>query len=99
MKADKDGSVIFLAKVGGNIKKKRKGIGMSLEELGLEIGLTRMQMHRIEKGYNITLKTLLKICLALEIRPEDLLKVDYKFKKDDLEKLINNNKASKLKAK
>ncbi len=52
-----------------------------------------MQIHRIESGYNITMKTLLKISLALNIKADELVKFDYKFKKDDLEKLVNNNKS------
>ncbi|HXD93855.1 MAG TPA: helix-turn-helix transcriptional regulator, partial [Bacteroidia bacterium] len=80
-------------------KKKRKKKNLSLEDLGLEMGLTRMQVHRIEKGYNITMITLLKISIALEVKPEELTKFDGKFKKEDLEKLVNNNKTSKLKTK
>jgi transcriptional regulator with XRE-family HTH domain len=87
----------FYKEVGQRVKKKRLERDMSLEELGLEMGLTRMQVHRIEAGYNITLKTLLKLSLALEIRPETLLKVKKKLKKEDLEKLINSSKSSRSK--
>jgi transcriptional regulator with XRE-family HTH domain len=55
----------FIGLIGDNIRVRRKRIGLSLEKLGLEIGLTRMDVHRIEKGYNITLTTLLKISIAL----------------------------------
>lgn len=68
-----------------------------MEQLGLEMGLTRMQVNRIEKGYNITMTTLLKLSIALETKMDQLLKTDYKYKKEDLEKLVNTNKASKLK--
>ena len=54
-----------------------------------------MQVHRIESGYNITLTTLLKVSLALNVRAEELVRFDYKFKKDDLEKLVNNSKGNK----
>ncbi len=99
MKPEKDVSKVFLAKIGENIRKKRKKKGLSLEELGLEIGLTRMQVHRIEGGYNITATTLLKLSMALGLKPGDLVKFDYKFKKEDLERLVNTNKTSKLKNK
>jgi transcriptional regulator with XRE-family HTH domain len=99
MKVEKDVSKLFLTQIGENIKKKRKKKDLSLEELGLEIGLTRMQVHRIEKGYNITATTILKLSMALEITPGELVKFDYKSKKEDLEKLVNNNKASKVKLK
>ncbi len=95
MKKEKDVSAAFLLHIGENITKKRKENNFSLEKLGLEIGLTRMQIHRIEHGYNITMKTLLKIALALNTKTDELVKFDYKFKKDDLEKLVNNNKSFK----
>lgn len=87
----------YLKEVGLRVKKKRKEHKMSLEGLGLEIGLTRMQIHRIEAGYNITLKTLLKLAIALDLKPEGLLKSKAKFKKEDLEKLINSSKSSRAK--
>lgn len=99
MKEEKDVSNVFLLQVGENIKKKRKENKLSLEKLGLEVGLTRMQIHRIEKGYNITLKTLIKITLALNVKTEDLVRFEYKVKKDDLEKLVNKNKSFKKKIK
>jgi transcriptional regulator with XRE-family HTH domain len=97
MKPEKDVSKVFLTQIGENIKKKRKKKDLSLEELGLEMGLTRMQVHRIEKGYNITATTILKLSMALGVAPSEIVKFDYKFKKEDLEKLVNNNKASKKK--
>ncbi len=97
MKAEKDVSKVFIAQIGENIRKKRKKKNLSLEELGLEMGLTRMQVHRIEKGYNITATTILKLSIALGVTPSELVKFDYKPKKEDLEKLVNNNKASKKK--
>lgn len=96
---EKDVSKAFLAKIGETVKKTRIERNLSLEELGLEVGLTRMQMHRIQKGYNITMTTLLKLSMALDVKPEDLVKFDHKFKKEDLERLVNVNKASKLKPK
>lgn len=99
MGTEKDISKAFLASIGENIKKKRKKNGLTMEQLGLEIGLTRMQVNRIEKGYNITMTTLLKLSLALGVKTDDLVKFDYKFKKEDLERLVNNNKSSKKKIK
>lgn len=75
---------IFISKVGENIRMKRISLNMSLEELGLQIGLTRMQVHRIEKGYNITLISLLKLSIALKVSPSELVKVDYIFSVEDL---------------
>lgn len=95
MKNEKDISSDFLRATGENIRKKRKERKLSLEKLGLEVGLTRMQVHRIENGYNITLTTLLKLSLALNVRPEDLVKFDYKGRKADLERLVENSKGNK----
>lgn len=95
MKSSVDNSKVFLEEVGENVKRRRKEKQLTLEQLGLEIGLTRMQVHRIEKGYNITLLTILKLSLALEIKPDLLLLTKFKFKKIDLERLINASKANK----
>jgi transcriptional regulator with XRE-family HTH domain len=90
-----DVSKLFLNSVGKNIKKKRQQKGLSMQKLGYEVGLSRMQIHRIEKGYNITMITLLKISLALNASTAELTKFDFKTKKEDLEWLVNNNKANR----
>lgn len=56
----------------------------SFEKLAVEIGLNSGHIYRIEKGHNITLLTLFKLALALEITPEKLLKVKYSFHKEEL---------------
>lgn len=66
----------FLMQVGENIARIRQGRGMSMEKLGLEVGLTRSHIHRIENGYNITLLTLLKLSVALKVEPHKLIKTD-----------------------
>jgi transcriptional regulator with XRE-family HTH domain len=73
--------------VGENIAKYRKKRKLSQEGLGLEIGLTRMHINRIEKGDNLTLRTLLRLAIALDVDPYKLLKVDYPLSKDELEGL------------
>ena len=85
-----DASTEFLRLIGENIKKKRIKKDWTQEELGLEIGLTRMKVSRIEKGYNITLTTLLKLALALDVKPENIIKVNFISKKEDLEGLVEN---------
>lgn len=92
-----DASTEFLRLIGENIKKKRVKKGWTQEELGLEIGLTRMKVSRIEKGYNITLTTLLKLALALDVKPENIIKVNFISKKEDLEGLVENSKPYKTK--
>lgn len=99
MAVGKDISGDFLKEVGLRIKKLRSTKKLSLEKLGLEVGLTRMQMHRIESGYNITLKTILKLAIALETKPDALIKSKTRFKREDLEKLVNTSKSSRQKKK
>lgn len=89
----------FLKEVGNTIKTLRKEKGLSMGKLGLEIGLSRMQISRIESGYNITLVTILKLAIALKVNPADLVSFSSKLKDTDLEDLVNSNKASKLKPK
>ena len=90
-------SLEFMRLVGENIKKKRLKKGWTLEQLGLEIGLTKNKVHRIESGYNITLETILKIALALEVKPDTIIKVDFEGKKEHLEGLIESSKSNKTK--
>ena len=75
---------LFLVVVGDNVAKYRKKRKLSMEELGLEVGLTRAHIHRIENGYNITLLTILKLAIALNVEPNKLLQVDYLLDKNEL---------------
>lgn len=97
MPVEKDISKEFFKEVGERISKKRKSKGLSLEKLGLEVGLSRMQMHRIETGYNITLKTILKLAIALDMKPDGIVKSKAKYKKEDLERLVNSSKSTRQK--
>lgn len=94
----KEISKAFLNQIGLNVRKYRQKKGLTLERLGLEIGLTRMQVNRIEGGYNITMKTLLKLSLALNVKPEKLVKFEYASKNEDLEGLINTSKSNRQKS-
>jgi transcriptional regulator with XRE-family HTH domain len=91
----KDIATNFLRHIGNNIKKSRQEKKLSMQELGYKVGLSRMQVNRIEKGYNITLLTLFKFSLALNTSLSELLKFESKNKEEDLEWLVNNNKANK----
>ena len=85
----------FLKLVGANITKYRKKKKLSFEKLAAEIGLNSGHIYRMEKGQNITLLTLFKLALALEITPEKFLKVKYPFHKEELAGLIKDKKSSK----
>lgn len=64
----------FFLLVGTNIKTIRQDKGLTMEELGFKIGVDRPQVHRMEAGQNLTLRTILKLSKALEIKPYILLK-------------------------
>lgn len=88
----------FLSNLGQEIKKKRRAKGLSMEQLGVEMGADRTQILRIEKGYNITCETILKLSLALGTSPSNLFNFDLSAKDNDLDILISNNRANKLKS-
>ena len=77
----------FLILIGENVANYRNKRKLSMEQLGLEVGLTRAHIHRIENGYNITLITILKLCIALSVEPYKLLQVGYILDKDELQML------------
>lgn len=58
-----------------------------MEQLGLEVGLTRAHIHRIENGYNVILITILKLSTALSVEPYKLLQVGYILDMDELQVL------------
>ena len=78
----------YLAEIGSNIKINRLKKGLSLEKLGLDIGLDKSNMFRIEKGQNITLLTLIKIALILDIKPEHLIKAENLPSVDDVDNIV-----------
>lgn len=78
----------FLILIGKNVAKYRRKRKLSMEKLGLEVGLTRGHIHRIENGYNITALTILKLSIALNVEPYAFLKVKYKGDKNELLRLI-----------
>jgi len=60
--------------VGNNIKKYRKKLGISQEELADKAGLHRTYIGGIERGErNITLDSLQVIAVALNIAPVELI--------------------------
>lgn len=87
----------FLKSVGQNIKARRKERGYTLEALGEDIGLDKSNTFRIEQGKNITLLTLLKISLFLDITPSELLKTNVEVKIEDAEKFISAKKLNRKK--
>jgi transcriptional regulator with XRE-family HTH domain len=85
----------FLAAVGENIRYYRKKKGFTLEALGEDIGLDKSNMHHIEAGRNLTLITLLKIALFLDIEPAKLLQTNVNVTLEDAEAYIIKKKESR----
>lgn len=87
----------FMVGIGENVRKQRLAKKITMEALGKELGVEKTNINRIEAGYNITVTTILKLALALDIEPYKLLQVDLIKDEKDLEKMVNINKASKIK--
>lgn len=61
--------------VGSNVKKLRKGLGLSQEQLAFETDLHRTYISGIERGIrNPTVLILEKLAKALKAEPAELLK-------------------------
>jgi transcriptional regulator with XRE-family HTH domain len=82
----------FLVAVGDKIRYYRRRKGFTLEALGEDIGLDKSNMHHIEAGKNITLLTLLKIALFLEVEPAKLLQTDTGLSLEDAEDYVVRRK-------
>lgn len=87
----------FFKDLGSIISQFRKEKKFSLEELGFQIGLDRSHMHRIEKGQPLTIRTLVKLCLALDKKPKDFFEMDFNFKADELGELLRDKKSPRKK--
>ena len=65
----------YLILIGKNISRIRKEQLITIKELGFRCDIEKSNLIPIEKGrVNVTIKTLVKICNALDIDLQDLLK-------------------------
>ena len=61
--------------IGKNMSRIRKEQLITIKELGFRCDIEKSNLIPIEKGrVNVTIKTLVKICNALDIDLQDLLK-------------------------
>ncbi len=61
--------------IGSHIRMLRKRQNISQEQLGFESNIPRMQIARVERGeINMGILSILSICQALNVRPEDFFK-------------------------
>jgi transcriptional regulator with XRE-family HTH domain len=64
----------YLKLTGQRIKEVRLSKGVTQTDLGIDCDTTKAGISRIESGKNnLTIKTLLKIALALDVSIHDLL--------------------------
>lgn len=78
----------YLIELGTEIRKLRIKRELSLETLGGEIGLDAANLQKIELGHNLTLNTLLKLCICLNISPSKLFeKLKWDLNEDDIDSL------------
>jgi transcriptional regulator with XRE-family HTH domain len=70
---------VFLLRVGSNIKKFRKKMGLTQSDLAAEYKdefISKQTISKMENGKrNLTLTTILKLANALDVAPKDLLDV------------------------
>jgi transcriptional regulator with XRE-family HTH domain len=65
----------ILIKFGNKVRKERKRLGLSQEELASRAGMHRTYIGMVERAEkNITLKNIEKIAMALQVSIKDLLK-------------------------
>jgi len=80
----------YLIEVGIEIKKMRNRQKISLEKLGSEIGLDGSNIQKIEQGQNLTLNTILKLCICLKTTPAKLFdKIQWDLNEEDIDSLTN----------
>lgn len=64
-----------LKKIGKRIKEARTSKGLSQEEVAFRAEMDRAYLSEIESGLkNLSVSVLLKICKAIDIQPEDIVK-------------------------
>lgn len=68
--SDKEIDAIHLA-IGQSIKAKREAIGITIDDFAYQVNISRSGLIRIEKGQDLTLRSLLKVLRGLGTPPED----------------------------
>lgn len=90
----------YLTELGTEIRKLRTQRKLSLETLGSEIGLDVSNLQKIEFGQNLTLNTLLKLCICLNVTPAKLFdKLDWELTEKDIDSLTTPRIIKKKSAK
>lgn len=78
----------YLVELGAELRVIRIERGLSLEVLGTEIGLDASNLQKIELGQNLTINTLLKLCICLGVSPAEFFdRLPWKLDEDDIDAL------------
>ena len=87
--------------IGENIQKHRKELGLTQAELAEMVQISTVHMSHIETGTaSLSLSTLLNLCVALKVTPNDLLLGTYPLHfpdNDDQTKFLKEVLTTKLK--
>ena len=63
-----------LVKIGEELRRRRKELGLSQEMLAVDAGIDRSYMGGVERGeHNLTVMSLLRIASALDCKASSLL--------------------------
>jgi transcriptional regulator with XRE-family HTH domain len=89
----------FLEAVGDNIRYYRKKRGFTLEALGEDIGVDKARMHKIERGQNLTLLTLLRLSAFLEVTIAKLIDTDIYVSCEDTERYVKSKQTRRSRPK
>lgn len=90
----------YLIELGKEIRTLRIKRKLTLETLGGDIGIDASNLQKIESGHNLTINTLLKLCICLSITPAKLLdKIGWELNETDIDSLTTPRPLKKKTAK
>lgn len=77
----------FLIEIGKRISQIRDKNKQTLDDIEFLTGIDSSDINKYELGkINLTIKTLLKLSVALKVNPKDLLDVNFDFEKYNTDK-------------
>lgn len=77
----------FLIQLGKKISEFRNNNKQTLDDLEFLTGIDSSDVNKYEQGkINLTIKTLLKLSIALNVEPKELINFEFDYKKYSAEK-------------
>jgi transcriptional regulator with XRE-family HTH domain len=77
----------FLIELGKKISEIRTKNRQTLDDIEFLTGIDSSDVNKYEQGkINLTIKTLLKLSIALDVEPKDLINFKFEYKKYSNEK-------------